>query len=831
MKRELRFHVKKGEICTMKNTGLSILFFLFLIQFSYAQSDIQNLKSPVLAGKILDAGTKKPIEFAAVALLNPADSSVSTGAITDAEGKFLMNDLTAGSYILRVTFVGYGDDERNISINTNPAFNNAGVIELKAGTSLDDVVIEADQSYFQNSIDKKVYNIDKDIVAASGNASDALQTIPSVTIDIDGNISLRGNTGITIWIDGKPTGISGSSMNAILEQIPASNIESIEVVTNPSARYDAAGTAGIINIVMKKNKQAGLNGNVSAGIATTPRYEGSAALNYRNHKINLYSNYSYMHDDRSGYGESYRKTFEADTISYLNSNNESENIAAMHMGRAGLDYYLNDKNTIGVNGSFHTGIMDNLNTVYYDFLNNDSVSTSTSQRVTDGRGSNSSYDVGMSYKKIFSDPKHMLTANADYSYGKNSDSSNYSEQFFDPLNNLTGADLQNIERPGINKNIEAQMDYVHPFKNGNQFETGVKYSKEVKDNAIYSESFDTLSDTYINDINISNQFIYNEDVYAAYVIWNSSIKKFGYQVGLRAEQTNTNSELVTTDENFTNNYFGLFPSAHLAYKFSEKMEMSLSYSRRIDRPNSWFLNPFPDYSDPYNLRFGNPFLEPEYENSYEMGFTRFWEKHSIDASVFYTQTLNEISPYITIDSNGISNMTFENYNNESQYGTEFIVRSEFFKWWNATGSFNFNQTILDAKNLEENLTNSVFNYNIRVMSFFQLAKSTSFQVTFSYSTPWTYAQGKSDPVFSTDAGLKTSFMKNKLDVNLSMSDIFNTRQWGGYSEGLDYYSEYFRKRESRIFTVKLTYKFGQQDNRRKSGSQENYDNGGNFDMF
>lgn len=817
----------------MKISINSIILSLLFYQTIYAQNTPSG-GNPVVSGKVVNAADQKPVEFATVAIFNQADSTVLTGAITDTEGKFFIDDVPAGVYVLQVQYVGFEKVSRSIEVKAQPPFNNVGVFEMKASVDeLEKVEITAEQSYYQNSIDKKVYNVEKDIVANSGSASDVLQTIPSVTIDIDGNISLRGNTSVRIWIDGKPTGFSGSSLTAILEQIPAGSIESVEVVTNPSARYEAEGGAGIINIVMKKNQLSGFNGNITAGVSTTPGYETGLALNYRNQKINVYSSYSYRYDNRDGYGETTRKTFDADTTFYNNSESNSVNTSFMNMGRAGIDIYLNEKNTLGFSGMIHKGNMENLNTTDYTFLNQDSIFAYTGNRIAEGSGENFSYSAGITYKKTYEDAKHYLSFDGSYSRNSMDDLTEYDERYYDLDNILLGeALLQNIARPGDNSDVVASVDYIHPFKNGNKLEAGAKFTNELKDNTISSESFDTIADTFVNDVLISNQFIYDEDVMAAYLIWNSSIKKFGYQLGLRAEQTFTNSELVTTDETFENNYFGIFPSVHLQYKLDETSELSASYSRRLDRPNGWFLNPFPDYSDPYNLRYGNPFLEPEYENSYEIGFTKYFEKHTLDAAVFYDETLNEISPYIIVDSSGVSSMTFQNYNSETQYGVELILRSEFYKWWNATGSFNFNQTMVDAQNLESGLTNSLFNYNLRIMNFFQIAKATSFQVTVSYNTPWSFAQGKSDAVFFTDAGFKQDFFKNKLSLNLSMSDIFDTRHWGGYSEGINYYSTNYRKRESQIFSVKLTYKFGQQDNSRRNRSgQENYDSGGGDDMF
>ena len=785
-------------------------------------------------GAIIDSTTQKPIEFATVTLTLDGDSSIITGALTDAEGKFTMTVATGGPYALHYFFVGYTVKNQTITLDPSKPFFNAGKVVLhQDGIVLDGVSITAEKSYFQGSIDKQVYNIEKDIIASNGSAAEALQTIPSVVIDIDGNISLRGNEGVRIFIDGKPSGIMGNNMAAILEQIPASTIESIEVVTNPSARYDAEGNSGIINIVLKKNKKIGLNGNVYAGASTAPRYEAGGSLNYRNQKINFYSTYSYTNDERDNWGEVYRNTFDADTSSYFTSNSFGTNNSGMHMGRAGLDFYINPNTTVGISGSMNRSASDRVDTYDYTFRDADSLLTSSSQRVTTSDNTNSGYNVGANFRRTFKNPKQILTAEGFYATGEGTDFSAYAEDFYDGAGIITGFPaLQNINRPGKNLDITAQSDYVHPLKKGGQFETGIKYTKEKRDNTLTSETFDNEAGSWVSDDSINNHFIYTEDVIAGYLIYNGTFKKkFGYQLGLRAEQTYTLAEQITLEEDFVNNYFGLFPSVHIRYAFDETSEIGASYSRRVDRPNTWFLNPFPDYSDPYTFRIGNPMLQPEYENSFEIAYEKNFKKHSFSGSVYFIQTLNEISPYTTVNEEGISYMTFQNYNSESQYGLEVVSRNEWFKWWNMTSSFNFNQTLLDAENLEDGLTNAQFTYNIRIMQMFAVAKQTSIQLTASYNTPWTFAQGEADPIFSTDAGIKSDFFQNKLSVNLNVSDIFDTRQMGGYSEGFNFYQEYYRKRQSRIAMLKLTWKFGQQDNARKRtrNMEENYDGG--MDMF
>lgn len=813
------------------------IFLLILLSLAGFGQQMYGQVQPTgisIFGAIIDSTTQKPIEFATVTITLEGDSSIITGALTDAEGKFSMSVEKPGAYALHYFFVGYTVKDQSIVIEAGKPFFNAGrVILHQDGVVLDGVSITAEKSYFQGSIDKQIYNIEKDIIASNGSAAEALQTIPSVVIDIDGNISLRGNEGVRIFIDGKPSGIMGNNMAAILEQIPASTIESIEVVTNPSARYDAEGNSGIINIVLKKNKKIGLNGNVYVGASTAPRYETGASLNYRNQKFNFYSTYSFTDDERDNWGEVYRTTFDADTSSYFTSNSFGTNNAQMHMGRAGFDFYLNSNTTIGISGSVNHSTSNRIDTYDYTFRNEDSLLTGSSQRVTTADNSNNGYNFGANFRRTFKDPKQVLTAEGFYAVGEGSDFSAYAEEFFDGTGVITGFPaLQNINRPGQNLDITAQSDYVHPMKKGGQLETGIKFTKEKRDNTLASETFDSETGIWVSDDSINNQFVYTEDVIAGYLIYNGTFKKkFGYQLGLRAEQTYTLAEQITLEEDFINNYFGLFPSVHIRYAFDETSEIGASYSRRVDRPNTWFLNPFPDYSDPYTFRLGNPMLQPEFENSFEISYEKNFKKHSYSGSIYFVQTLNEISPYTTVNEEGISYMTFQNYNSESQYGLEVVSRNEWFKWWNMTSSFNFNQTLLNAENLEAGLTNAQFTYNIRIMQMFAIYKQTSLQLTTSYNTPWTFAQGQADPIFSTDAGIKSDFFQNKLSVNVNVSDIFDTRQMGGYSEGINFYQDYYRKRQSRIATLKLTYKFGQQDNARKRtrNMEENYDGG--MDMF
>jgi iron complex outermembrane recepter protein len=788
-----------------------------------------------IVGLVKDKASGEAIEFAAASVLRTGDSVLVGGTITDMDGKFRVSDLAPGDYILKVDFLGYMPQFMDFTISAANPFFRAGLIELEVEANLlDGVEITAERSYFQQSIDKKVYNIEKDIVASAGTASEALQNIPSITVDLDGNVSLRGNSNVRIFIDGKPSGLMGSSMVAILEQIPANTIESIEVVTNPSARYEAEGGGGIINIVLKKNKILGLNGVATVGGSTFPGYDGSLNLNYRGKKWNLFSTYSYDNRERDGFSTVYRKiTYPLeDSISWYTSEGNSTQGGFNHNFRGGADYTINSKSTVGVYGFFGTGENRNEDYNSYLFLNNDSLINNANYRTGLANSESYSYNAGMNYRKTFSSVKHTLTADAFFSRGYGDGLTNFEERSYDG----SGAEIafpifQHITTIDNQQDVNVQADYVQPFENGDQLEAGLRFTQEFRDNDLFSESFDETEGVFLNDDSISNRFRFDQKIVAAYLIWNSGFKKLGYQLGLRAEQTYMNSELVTTGEDFQNNYFRLFPSAHLSYKLSDASEIFTSYSRRINRPRMWFLNPFPDYSDPYTYRQGNPFLLPENENSFELGMNNSWEKHTLSSSVYYKYTTNEFSAYTVVDSNGYSRTSFENFASEEEYGFEFVVRNQFTKWWSATSSLNVNRTNLNGENIEQGLANALTNYNARMMMFFKITEQTSLQLTYSYWRPWVMAQGIPQPFTYLDAGIRSDFFNNKLSVNLTFSDIFDTRDFETTGEGLNFYQEFRRKRETRAAAIRLTYKFGSQDSRNKQRGNGNYDGGGGMEMF
>lgn len=782
-------------------------------------------QSSVVWGRVLDSSTQAGVEYAGVTIQKQSDSSVVNGVITDAEGKFQFTSIPFGQYFLKVSFVGYTTYFHDFTLNEEHPRFGAGTIALSQSNILQTVQVTGDKPFMQTDLDKRVYNVDKAIVAQNGSASDVLQTIPSVTIDMDGNVTLRGSTAVQVFIDGKPSGIMGDNMEAILDQIPANTIASIEVITNPSAKYDAQGTAGIINIVLRKNKQPGINGTITPGIGTTPHYEINAGLNYRNKKINFYSNYSYNYDDRDTYGSADRYNFFSDTAYSYDSKTLGERSGSSHFARAGIDYMPDSKNTISLSGNWNISQRRSDEDLLYDFYDVDSIFSGSNDRVTAGYDTGWSYNATLDYKKEFRNPKNTLTASAYYAFGNRNNTDKYTTTNYAPSGiPISDPAYQNIRRTGNNGNFVFQSDYVLPLKNANQFEAGIKLTSRTDKNSLYSETLDSLTDIFMEDTLISNQFNYREDVYAAYATWGGKIYKIQYKAGLRAEQTYTDAKLITTDQHYVHNYLDFFPSLHLAYQLSKTFEMTASYSRRINRPNSWELNPFPDYSDAYSFREGNPFLNPEYIDSYEFGFDQSWKNHSLYATLYYHETHGSISRIIFVDTSGIAVATFANANTEQSYGAELIVHDQFFPWWSSTASFNGYRNSINATNVESGLSNSAVTWSGKLLWNFQIMQPLSLQVSANYFAPWVLAQGESVPIWFIDMAARSDFLHNRLSATLSLSDIFNTRKFGLHSEGPDYISDFTHKHESRILSLQVIWRFGNAEQMKKRMNRsDNFD--------
>ena len=809
-----------------------LLSFILLLQISYiiaqrpdGMPQGQGEKIGELRGIISDKTTNSPMSFANVVLYKQRDSSMVDGAITNEKGAFSFTKLPYGRFYMMVQFVGYPPHRiDSIFIRPNaPAVDMGNIMIQVKAVALDEVVIKGQKDALEFNLDRKVINIDQNIAAASSTAAEIMQTIPSVSVDVDGNVSLRGSSNVIILIDGRP------SMLTSLDQLPASMVESVELITNPSAKYDPDGTSGMINIILKKKKEAGYNGMFSLNVGTGNKLNSSLNANYRKNKLNLFLDVNTRFDAMKGTSNLNRETTFYDTIFTLLQNQNSTMKSNFNNVRAGFDYFFNKKNTLSFSANYNIRNFNNQqNNDYKNYIEaggNESLSNYFKQ-ISDNKNTGSGNELGLNYKKTFDKKIQELTIDLFYSNSDMNNKSELTKNFFDT--NMEPANinpfLQSITNNTNRKNITAQLDYVQPVGNGGRIETGYKFSLNNSDMIYNMFQWDYNSYSWLNDTLASNQFIYKEQIHSGYFIYSNTIKeKFKYQAGLRAEQSFINGNQVTMNQQYKRDTLNLFPSVHLKYDLTDKHSFSLSYSRRINRPGSRVLNPFINYSDPINLSKGNPYLNPEFINSYELGYSFNYKKTSINSTVFYRNTEGIISRIMTIENNSFTSMTtYENINKEESYGVEFIVSQDLFKWWKLNANYSHYRTQLYGANVNTQANDDI-SWTFKLNSVMKFHKSLEVQTTFNYDSPQIVTGGMSNYRMGGDAGglgiqsanyfinlnVKKGIMKDKGTLSLSLRDILKSQKYDVVTYGDNFISHVERRRDSRVLFVGFSYRINE----------------------
>jgi len=773
-------------------------------------------KIGVISGVVLEDTTAKPIPFASVAALRLPDSTLAGGVMTDEKGRFKIEELGFGNYILRVTMVGFRTRVVPAGRLTpeNIQLQNISV-RMKSSTSrLKEVTIVADEPEFINSIDKKVYNVDKSLVSTGGTVTDVLQNIPSVSVDIDGKVALRGSENVTILIDGKPSGMLGNDRRAVLRQIPASAIDQIEVITNPSAKYDAEGMAGIINIKTKKDKFQGTNGSVAVGVGTNDKYNLSLSGNDRTAKRNIYANYGFRHENRFNYGsgEQFNYLPGQDEYSWITSNN-SDNTGKTQNGKVGIDFYLSPQNTLGLNAGFSVRTEDRPEFVEYNFFDPngipyDSLPHPPFFKQNNSEDYNKNFDASIDYKHNWIKNKGEFSSSVSYSRNDRHEDGLFGNSLLD----VDGVPFQASLNDGLFQTMVAQADFSWPFKKIGKLESGVKSTLRQVDNDQSISYYQESSGTYLEDPLFSDVFSYDEQVLAAYSMFSGKWSKFEYNAGLRAEQTLVSVYSKQADNTFDNDYLKFFPSVFIKYNLKSKQEVQFSYSRRINRPDSRQLNPFTDFSDSLSIRTGNPYLQPELINSFEVSYARNWEGGSFTSSVYRRHTDDLISRYRSVDTtSGIAILTSVNFSSSDNTGWENILRIQVGKLGSVMASFNIFQNVINADNINAELQSDATQWSGRLNMNAKLTSTTSLQITANYVSVMKSPVGEVRGMSGVDAAVRQDFWKGKGTLTLNVSDIFFTRKFRVYnfSDFHTYNGE--RVRESRIGMLTFSYRFGKND--------------------
>ncbi|HEY8929354.1 MAG TPA: outer membrane beta-barrel family protein [Mucilaginibacter sp.] len=752
----------------------------------------------------------KPMDYATVTLLKAADSSVVKGTLSNDAGSYSFDHVTPGTYIIKATVVGYEKAAtKPFSVDGEAPVVAPQLKMQQTSHALNTVTITAAKPLIEHKVDRTVMNVENSVLAAGNSAMEILERAPGVSVDKDDNISIKGKQGVTVMINDKLTYLSSTQLATLLRSTDGTTIQSIEIITNPSAKYDAAGNSGIINIKIKKNKQTGTNGSVTLGAAygATFKNNENITLNHKEGKLNVFGSFS--HDDRKReHTLDIRRivTDSAGNKTYFNQLSSLPNDNHNNSYRIGADYETSSKNTVGflINGYFNSE----------DDNTTNRTNIGTKPGVTDYYQTTDAL-IHQTYKDFalnLNDKYQIDTAgqsigiDLDYSKFNNNGTSGYSTYFFLPDGSTPMPPMfTRNQAPSVITIKTAKVDYSLPINKQLKFETGFKLSDVKTDNDLKAQK--QVNGNYENDATLTNHFVYTEKVDAGYVNLNESYKNFSVQAGLRGEYTSSIGNSITTNQVVKRNYFDLFPSVFLNQTLNDKNEIGLSYSRRIDRPGYDNLNPFVFYLDQYTYEKGNPYLNPQYTNNFELNYTY---NKSVTLTLGYSHTMDAITQVLLTDvSTKATYQTNLNLTSQNNYNINLYAPYTIAKWW--TGNANITGFLMKFKAdtlLGGTLNNSKAAYQVRTTQTFLIAKGWKAELSSYYNSPMTYGIFNIKRQYANDAGISHSFADKKATIKLSMSDIFNTRRNDVTSYFQTNNLDIRQKNESRVTRLTFTYNFG-----------------------
>lgn len=788
-----------------------ITLILTLTTFSlYSQSNYS------ISGTVIDTDGLPQIG-ASVALHSPKDSSIITGGVTRVGGNFKF-DAKAGDYYIRITSVAMEPkviDKINLSSDLK-----LGVVTLAQSSELtEEILVTAEKSIMELKLDKRIYNVNKDASNIGRNGSEILDNIPSVNVDPEGNVSLRGSGNVQILLNGKQSGLVSNDPQSI-RQLMGDMIEKIEIITNPSARYDAQGEVGIINIVLKKKQEAGYNGNFELRTGYPDNHGVSVSSNYRSESMNLFGSVGADYRKGPGSGKTEQTFYVYDTYNFTNTDlDRSRGGLGLNLN-IGSDFYLDDENTLTFAGNLRLGDRENNTDLKYtDYLPNGDVYRVTT-RDDDESETKNDVEFNLSYEKIFDGNKdHKLKFDSRYEQDKDIEQSDILEKSSLSTDNII-QETYNLE---FERNQLYQLDYVYPFSEDGKFEAGAKANLRKIDNDYWVKQDNGEGLEFLEGYN--NNFVYFENIIAAYVMAGNQIDNFGWQFGVRSEYSDITTELLRTDYKNQRDYLNFFPSAHFNYKVGEQNSLQASYSSRIQRP--WFrrLMPFSSFTDSRNIWGGNPDLNPEYTDSYELGYLLNWESGSLLSNVYYRHSTDIIQSVTYIDSTGITQIRPSNIGVQNSIGVEFNFSQDITKWWNTTANFNFFTSKITGNESVYNLNTDYESWTTRVSSKMNYS-GYNFQVTANYRAPQGTPQGQTLSMTWVDFGLSTDILDNNGTLTLSGQDIFSGRIWRSEVEG----ETFSRKNDFQWRAGQVTLTFNYRINQAKKRERPVFDGDGGEGM-
>ena len=777
------------------------VLFIFLTASTYLDfaQQRQERKGGTISGKVSDLNEKAPIEYANIILLSQKDSTQVTGTVTNKEGKFSLTGIVHGNYFLNVQFIGY---EKKVLKNISFAGSNIdlGNIYIKpSAINLQNVVVQGERSPVTYRIDKKVIDVNQMQTAISGNVADVLENIPSISVDIDGTVSLRGSSNFTVLIDGRPSVMDAQDA---LQQIPASSIENIEIITNPSAKYDPEGNAGIINIIMKKNKNFGLSGIANLNAGANDKFGGDFLFEHKTSLLTYNFGLDYNRRFFPGTSREEQQFDYLNNVSIVNSNGTRERGRISFGLRGGIDFNLGQSDRLSFGGRFGTREQNN-----NSFLNYSEWSILEPQNflyLSRNKSSRSGnfYAINSNYTHKFSTSGHELSGEFFLSHHTSDEST-------------LSAEIQEQQQFGGKKTIEngpetgfrGKIDYVLPLGEKRKFEAGSKGEIEISQTVNELYQFSTQSNVYEFQPDFSNNVNSKISELAAYSMYSDIWGNFGFQGGLRTEYTYRTIKLEEKNQDFSIDRWDLFPAAHTSYKFSEETQAMLSYTRRIDRPSDWNLEPFYTWTDANNIRRGNPDLKPEFIDSYDLSFQTFWVGVSFSNDFYYRVNHNKIERVNSVYSENVTLTTFDNVGTDYSLGSEFMATYDPLKIWNVSLTGNVYNYKIEGILYNEPFSRESFNWSMRISNGLKVTGSTMLQLNVRYNSPTVSSQGRWEGFFMTDFALKQDLLEKKLSLTLQVRDLFKTAKHEFSSQGPDFRTSSYFTREAPIVMLNLRFNF------------------------
>lgn len=781
---------------SLKKQIPTFIFFLFVfVNTTFAQN------KALVKGKVVDKQTNEALSYANVRIFKSADNKVITGSISNENGAFSI-DLAFGEYYALIEFMGYKAIKTALfSLSKEQPSKDLGILQAESvSNQLLEVEVRGEKSTMELALDKRVFNVGKDLANAGGTASDILTNIPSVAVDPDGAIKLRGSDNVRILIDGKPSGLVSFKGGAGLQSLQASMIERVEVITNPSARYEAEGMAGIINIILKKDKKQGFNGSFDV-ITGYPVNQGLGLnLNYRHRKVNFFINYGIAYRITPNIAHTYQEVYGKDTTTISDQDRNGRLRGFNNNIQGGLDYYFTDKSYLTASYLFRRSDARRLtDLVYKDFINSTNNLIRTTYRTQDETEAEPNSEYALTYRKDFDKKNHTFSAEVRFlDNWERSDQLFTQNAFFkDGSIDSKQTVLQNSLNDEYEKQWLFQIDYSQPIGKEGKVETGLRSSfRDMVNDYVVNQKND--QGVFVPLPGLKNYFIYNENINAWYGIVGNKTRKLSYQMGLRAEWTDVKTTLRETNEVNPRKYTNLFPSAHISYELPLENAIQLSYSRRVRRPFYNDLSPFATFSDSRNFFGGNPNLNPEFTNAFEIGHVKYLKNGSLSSSFFFRDTKDKIQTIRRVDALGFATTRPENLKGEQSLGVEMASQINLKKWWKSDFSFSFFQAKIDGSNIDEAYLRETYSWFVRHTSRFSLPNKWDLQLRGNYEAPQKTVQGRRLALYYVDFSVSKDVFKGKGTLNLNIMDIFNSRISRFVTEGDNFYTDgrsQFRRRQ------------------------------------